>query len=61
METLLVVAACCIPLAGGAASLLWWSSRAESADEGSKDQSPVIESLSLGQRLRLRRRPSELK
>ena len=61
MEPLFAIGACCVPLAAGAIGFIVWGNKDENPDEHSTGKTPRVEKLSLGQRLRLRRRSSETK
>ncbi len=59
MEPLIAIGACCVPLAVGAIGFIVWGDKDENSGEHSSGETPRIEKLSLGQRLRLRRRSGE--
>ena len=61
MEPLIALGACCVPLALGAIGFIAWGNKTEKGDEGSTGKTSPVENLSLGQRLRLRRRSGEAK
>ena len=61
LEPLIAIGACCVPLAVGAIGFSVWGNKEENSEESSLAKTPPVEDLSLGQRLRLRRRSDEAK